>query len=80
MIPLADLLREIRACRRCDDRRATLTQRVRDWRSVVPRHWPLPHPSPRNQAWFKSNPWFDSEVLPALRAHLAGLGFHEEKP
>ena len=28
---------------------------------------PLPHPSPRNVAWFLRNPWFEAELLPNLR-------------
>lgn len=28
----------------------------------------LPHPSWRNSGWLKRNPWFDAEVVPALRA------------
>lgn len=28
---------------------------------------PLPHPSPRNIAWFLRNPWFEAELLPNLR-------------
>jgi uracil-DNA glycosylase len=32
--------------------------------------FPLPHPSPRNIAWFKRNAWFEAETLPALRAAL----------
>jgi uracil-DNA glycosylase len=32
---------------------------------------PLPHPSPRNLAWFKHNPWFDAHIVPTLRAALA---------
>lgn len=28
---------------------------------------PLPHPSWRNTAWLKRNPWFESELLPVLR-------------
>jgi uracil-DNA glycosylase len=28
---------------------------------------PLPHPSWRNTAWLKKNPWFEEELLPALR-------------
>lgn len=30
----------------------------------------LPHPSWRNTAWLKANPWFASEVLPRLRAEV----------
>lgn len=33
--------------------------------------FPLPHPSPRNLAWFKHNPWFDAQIVPRLRAALA---------
>lgn len=32
---------------------------------------PLPHPSWRNTGWLKANPWFGSEVLPALRSQVA---------
>ena len=31
----------------------------------------LPHPSPRNNRWFKHNPWFESELVPALRTRVA---------
>jgi uracil-DNA glycosylase len=30
---------------------------------------PLVHPSPRNQRWFRNNPWFEAETLPGIR-HL----------
>lgn len=33
----------------------------------------LPHPSWRTTAWQRRHPWFDAEVLPALRAHVAAL-------
>ena len=54
-----------------DARKATLTDTVRAWREYAPRVFPLPHPSPRNVAWFKHNPWFDEEVVPALRQAVA---------
>ena len=54
-----------------DTRKASLTDTVRAWRDYVPRVFPLPHPSPRNVAWFKHNPWFDAEVVPALRECVA---------
>ncbi|MGH8704055.1 MAG: uracil-DNA glycosylase family protein, partial [Burkholderiales bacterium] len=31
---------------------------------------PLPHPSPRNKLWLKKNPWFEKEVIPALRRRV----------
>jgi len=45
----------------------TLTETVRAWREYVPGYIPLPHPSFRNLRWLKQNPWFEAEVLPALR-------------
>lgn len=45
----------------------TLTSRVGRWREFGPRYFPLPHPSPRNNLWLRRNPWFEAEVLPALR-------------
>ncbi|TZF82392.1 uracil-DNA glycosylase family protein [Cognatilysobacter lacus] len=54
-------------------RKATLTDTVRAWRGYAPNIVPLPHPSPRNVAWFKANPWFDAEVLPHLRAGVDDL-------
>ena len=51
-------------------RKASLGDTVRAWRDYLPAQLPLPHPSPRNVGWFKANPWFDAEVLPALRARV----------
>lgn len=51
-------------------RKPTLTATVRAWRDFLPRYLPLPHPSPRNVAWFKANPWFEAEVLPTLRERV----------
>ena len=33
----------------------------------APKTIPLPHPSPRNIAWFLRNPWFEAALLPNLR-------------
>ena len=32
---------------------------------------PLPHPSPRNNRWLKKNPWFETDVLPALQQKIS---------
>ncbi|MCA0401474.1 MAG: uracil-DNA glycosylase family protein [Proteobacteria bacterium] len=50
-----------------------LVERVRAWREGWPRLIALPHPSPRNIGWFRNNPFFDTEILPELRARIAGL-------
>ena len=51
----------------------TLTEVVRNWRSYWPTLMPLPHPSPRNNLWLTRNPWFEAEVVPALRQRVAAL-------
>ena len=51
----------------------TLTDIVRDFRSYLPRYFPLVHPSPRNQIWMKKNPWFEQDVLPELKARVRKL-------
>ena len=48
-------------------RRRTLTETVRDWRDYLPDYLPLPHPSWRNTAWLRKNPWFEAEIVPFLR-------------
>ncbi len=50
---------------------ASVTERVRAWRSTWPRLVPLPHPSPRNNRWLRQNPWLERELLPAVRARVA---------
>lgn len=41
---------------------------VRDFARYVPLgFFPLPHPSPRNTRWLNDRPWFEAEVIPALR-------------
>ena len=54
-------------------RKRTLTDTVRAWREYGPNVLPLPHPSWRNTAWLKKNPWFAEEVLPWLRAEVSRL-------
>jgi uracil-DNA glycosylase len=47
---------------------------VAGWRAPAAQGlWPLPHPSWRNTWWLRRNPWFEADVLPALRAAVAGV-------
>lgn len=48
----------------------TVTERVNGFSSYLPRYFPLPHPSWRAAIWAQKHPWFDEEVLPALRAAI----------
>jgi len=54
-------------------RKRSLTATTRAWRDYSPQYFPLPHPSPRNQPWFKCHPWFDRQLVPALRARITPL-------
>lgn len=46
----------------------TMTETVQRFRDYLPEaYFPLPHPSWRNLAWQKQQPWFAAETLPALR-------------
>jgi len=54
-------------------RQATLGETVRAWRDYLPEFLPLPHPSWRNTAWLKKNPWFEAELVPELRRRVASL-------
>ena len=46
----------------------TLTETVANWKTYrSDRMFTLPHPSWRNTAWLKRNPWFEADVLPELR-------------
>ena len=47
-----------------------VTDTVASWRAHAPRAFPLPHPSWRNTGWIRKNPWFEADVLPALRARV----------
>lgn len=48
-----------------------LTLAVQSFDSLLPTRIALPHPSPRNRPWLAKNPWFEREVLPALRSAVA---------
>ena len=52
-------------------RRSSLTETVQAWRDYGPERLPLPHPSWRNTAWMRRNPWFEAELLPDLRQRVS---------
>ena len=51
----------------------TVTRLVENWQQHWPRRLPLPHPSPRNNIWLKKNPWFETKVVPVIRARITHL-------
>jgi len=57
-----------------NQRKATLTATCEAWREYFDGGvLPLPHPSPRNTAWFQRHPWFETETLPALKRRVRKL-------
>lgn len=48
-----------------------VTATVAAWRDFLPDALPLPHPSWRNTAWLKNNPWFATDLLPVLKTRVA---------
>jgi uracil-DNA glycosylase len=51
----------------------SMTETVAAWRGHPPERLPLPHPSWRNTAWLRRNPWFEEEVVPHLRRRVATM-------
>jgi uracil-DNA glycosylase len=56
-----------------DRRKKTMTDTVRAYAEYLPDYLPTPHPSWRTTHWQKRNPWFEAEVLPALRRRVHAL-------
>lgn len=53
---------------------ASLTHTVREYETYMKDGlFPLVHPSPRNRLWMARNPWFATDILPALRQAVAGM-------
>lgn len=50
-----------------------VAQTVAHWRDWWPELVPMPHPSPRNNRWLRQHPWFEAEVIPAVRARIAEI-------
>ena len=50
--------------------RTSVTETVAAWRDHLPDTLALPHPSWRNTAWLKKNPWFETDLVPVLRKRV----------
>lgn len=48
----------------------SVTANVLAWRRHEPAHFPLPHPSWRNNGWLARNPWFEQDLLPRMRSRI----------
>lgn len=57
-----------------DKREKTMTATVAKWTDFLADNtFVLPHPSWRNNAWLKRNPWFETDVLPELQKRVRSL-------
>ncbi len=56
-----------------DRAKRNMTETVAAWTEYLPHYLPMPHPSWRNTAWLKRNPWFEDEVTPYLRHRVADI-------
>lgn len=56
--------------------KGSVTEAVKAWQDHWPTILPMPHPSPRNQRWLKQNPWFELQVLPALKQRVSQILHH----
>ena len=50
--------------------KSNLTDTVAAYHEYLPKYLPMPHPSPRNVAWFKNNQWFEKDVLKILKGEV----------
>ena len=52
----------------------SLTETVKNWKAFTSEQmFTIPHPSWRNTAWLKRNPWFETDVLPEMRRAIRGV-------
>ena len=56
-----------------DRAKPTVAETVAHWRDYLPAYLPMPHPSWRNTAWLRRNPWFEDEVVPYLRMRTEAI-------
>ncbi len=53
-----------------DKAKSSLTETVHHFKTYLPKYFPLPHPSPRNNIWQAKNEWFGQKVLPELKMKI----------
>jgi len=58
-------------------RKPSLAETAKAWRQYAPQYIPLPHPSPRNQPWFKRHVWFEEQLVPMLQDRIQCWAQHQ---
>lgn len=56
-----------------DAKGQSITALASNWQHTLPDQLVIPHPSPRNNRWLKTNPWFELDVIPALQSRVAEM-------
>jgi len=51
----------------------TLTETVGEYKSYLPKYFPIPHPSPTNRFWRSKNPWFEAQIVPELQKKIDAI-------
>lgn len=52
------------------DAKKTITENVKNYQEYLPKYFPLPHPSPRNNIWQAKNEWFSRLIIPELQKEI----------
>ena len=53
--------------------KTSLTETVYHFKDYLPKYFPLPHPSPRNNIWQAKNEWFRQTILPDLKKQVRDI-------
>ena len=61
-------------------RKSSLAETTKAWCEYSPHYIPLPHPSPRNQPWFKRHAWFEEQLIPVLHSRIEALLIRPAEP
>lgn len=51
----------------------TLTERVGDFKTYLPKYFPIPHPSPTDRFWRAKNLWFEELVAPEFKDYISKI-------
>ncbi|MEE1296373.1 MAG: uracil-DNA glycosylase family protein [Bifidobacterium sp.] len=49
------------------------TEVVKNYQEYLPKYFPIIHPSGHNNIWLVEHPWFEQDVIPALRKHVHAI-------
>ncbi|WP_296383504.1 uracil-DNA glycosylase family protein [Winogradskyella sp.] len=56
-----------------DKAKRNLTETVGEYKTYLPKYFPIPHPSPTNRFWRSKNPWFEELVVSELQKSVNNI-------